>query len=394
MLKTNKTCFACGSELVFDLLDLGTQPLANSYVQAKGSEEEKFPLILAHCNDCGHLQLRHTVDPELLFRNYLYVSGTSQTLRNYFADFVDLVQKYTTGTRVLDIACNDGSQLDQFKSRGYTTYGLDPAVNLFPKSSANHNVVCDYLTQNAIDQFGTQFDVIIAQNVLAHNDYPLQFLEICKSKLAPGGRIFIQTSQANMIENNEFDTVYHEHLSFFSIKSFVALARRAGLKVTDVQKTPIHGTSYVFVVSNDSEDVDLSETLASIDSPRDMRTMTRFAGKAHKFAGSLKGTLEKYKQGGYTIVGYGAAAKGNTILNFAQVDVDFIIDDNPLKVGLFTPGRQIPIKSVSALADLGSKVLVVVFAWNFFDEIRTRVQAVAPQARFLLWNCGTITIEV
>lgn len=383
MIQHNSTCFACGSTNLYTVLNLGYQPLANSYLKNVTDGEKRYPLELCFCQDCTHLQLSHTVDPNELFENYLYVSGTSKTLRDYFDQFPLLVQQYTSGTKVLDIACNDGSQLDSFKALGYDTYGIDPAKNLYPLSAANHKVICDYLTKDNILNFGTKFDVIIAQNVLAHNNYPKEFLEYCKSALLPGGRIFIQTSQANMVANNEFDTVYHEHLSFFSIKSFCTLAARAGLKVIDIKKTPVHGVSFVFVLSNDSADVDNSEKLIATERELTLDIMKEYALKAARVTEDLKNALTKYKQQGYTIVGFGAAAKGNTILNYGSIIFDYIVDDNPLKQGLFTPGMRIPIESPEVLSKETEKLLVVPLAWNFYQEIKEKVQQRAPHAAFI-----------
>ena len=223
IIKELKSCVCCGGENLEFVIDLNNQPLANSYVKEIGEAEMFFPLRLNFCKDCTHLQLSHAVHPDYLFKNYLYVSGTSKTLRDYFdwfAEFVDNDNKNQT-KNVLDIACNDGSQLNSFKKLGYNTFGIDPAENLHQISSKEHNVICDYLTEENVKSFGVKFDAIVAQNVFAHNDYPEQFLLACKEVLSDTGYMYIQTSQANMVANSEFDTVYHEHISFFSAKSFI-----------------------------------------------------------------------------------------------------------------------------------------------------------------------------
>ncbi len=381
-MKHNENCFACGSYNVSEILNLGNQPLANSYLKNKTDKEILYPLRLCYCSDCTHLQLSHTVDPNEMFENYLYVSGTSNTLREYFDSFVEIVQKYTNGKTILDVACNDGTQLDSFKKAGYSTYGIDPAKNLFDTSSKNHSIICDYLTKDNIKSFNIKFDAILAQNVLAHNDYPKEFLEYCKSSLNKGGRIFIQTSQANMVKNGEFDTIYHEHLSFFSVKSFCALAKRAGLKVISVFRTPIHGTSFVFVLSNDEEDIDQSDYFTSLETEITPNILKQYTDSAKEIVEKLKTVLFDYKQEGYTVVGFGAAAKGNTLLNFGKIDLDYIVDDNTLKQKLYTPGMKIPIFNPNIL-EKENKLLVVPLAWNFFDEIKKKVQERCPNAIFI-----------
>jgi len=172
-------CLCCGSERLKLVLDLNEQPLANSFKKTAEEEEPYFPLRLNICEECTHLQLSHAVDPDLLFKNYLYVSGTSQTLRDYFDWFAKLTQEYFAEppTTVLDIACNDGSQLNSFKALGLKTYGIDPAENLHVLSSKEHEVVCDYFKEKYVYHYkNKKLDIITAQNVFAHNDYPLDFL--------------------------------------------------------------------------------------------------------------------------------------------------------------------------------------------------------------------------
>jgi SAM-dependent methyltransferase len=373
-------CLCCGSKNLSMTLDLGQQPMANSFIDDPAIPEYVFPLKLNLCRDCFHLQLSHAVNPDLLFKNYLYVSGTSQTLKDYFDWFANLAFDYYQGTpkTVLDIACNDGTQLNSFKALGLTTYGIDPATNLHPISSANHEVVCDYFTDEYVEHFKSKkLDIINAQNVFAHNDYPLDFLLQCKEIMHDDTVLFIQTSQADMVKNNEFDTIYHEHLSFFCANSMNELAKRAGLHLVDIAKTPIHGTSYLFVFTktprdNRVEDILLAERNAGLQTPA---TYIEYAKKAKQVVVDLKETIAKYRADGFVVAGYGAAAKGMTLLNFGNIELDFVIDDNPLKQGLFTPGMHIPVVPIDVLdiAD-GRSIAFVPLAWNFFDEIKRKIK--------------------
>lgn len=374
--KINFKCICCDNNQCDIVLDLNDQPLANSYLKSKDEQEYRYPLKLKYCRLCTHLQLDIAVDPDLMFKNYLYVSGTSNTLKQYFKSFVDIVQEYNKGTKVLDIACNDGSQLDSFKERGYTTHGIDPAKNLFELSSKNHHVMCDYFSDTSVEKLDKDYDVIIAQNVFAHVRKPLEFLENCKKILKQGGHIFIQTSQADMVHNNEFDTIYHEHISFFSVRSFARLVERAGLKLIDVKRTPVHGTSFVFVVSNMGEDNAL-ELLAK-EKPINYEVIEQYVNNVKRIAFRLNTKVEVYRQLDYVLVGYGAAAKGNTLLNYAGINLDYIVDDNPLKHGLFTPGKKIPIKHPNVMALETRKILLIPLAWNFFDEIKDKVKGIKP----------------
>jgi 2-polyprenyl-3-methyl-5-hydroxy-6-metoxy-1,4-benzoquinol methylase len=379
-------CLCCGSKKLKLVLDLNEQPLANSFKKTAEEDEPTFPLRLNICEECTHLQLSHAVNPDLLFKNYLYVSGTSQTLRDYFDWFAKRTLEYfeMPPQTVLDIACNDGSQLNSFKALGLKTYGVDPAENLHVLSNANHEVVCDYFKEKYVYHYKNKnLDIITAQNVFAHNDYPLDFLLQCKEIMHDKSRLFIQTSQADMIKNNEFDTIYHEHLSFFNSSSMTALAARAGLHIVDIQKTPIHGNSYLFVMAKTPgarPSVQLQSDQEREQGLQDMNTYLAYADHCYTIIGDLNSTLDHYKGLGYKLVGYGAAAKGNTLLNFGKTKLDMIIDDNPMKQGLYSPGMSIPVVAIDALESLGdTKVAFVPLAWNFFKEISSKIKTKRDQ---------------
>lgn len=375
-MKENVKCFCCNSEDLIEVLDLGQQPLANSYPKTVTDEEKLYPLKLNFCNNCTHLQLSHTVDPDELFKNYVYLSGTSNTLNEYFKSFVELCQNYTKGKKILDIACNDGTQLNYFHTAGYDTYGIDPAENLYKISSRIHKVQCSYFDRESMVLFNEKFDVITAQNVFAHNNYPREFLEVCRDYLNHKGRIFIQTSQANMIFNGEFDTIYHEHLSFFTVRSFCTLARSVGLKVIDVIRVPVHGTSFVFVLSNDDEDEDLSKEFIELEErfqPVNLAILREYKERILYLTNEVSALFDILRSRGIRTIGFGAAAKGNTFLNFSGMKLDYIVDDNSLKQGLYTPGSKIQIHHPDKIAEEKSHVVVVPLAWNFFDEIKSKV---------------------
>ena len=374
-------CLCCGSKNLTTTLDLGVQPMANSFLASEDEEELTFPLVLNMCRNCFHLQLSHAVNPDLLFKNYLYVSGTSQTLRDYFDWFAKETLNYFSQQpkSVLDIACNDGSQLNSFKALGLKTYGIDPATNLHELSSKEHDVICDYFKQEHVEYYQGKVDIITAQNVFAHNDYPLDFFLQCKEIMRDDSVLFIQTSQADMVRNNEFDTIYHEHLSFFCANSMNELAKRAGLHLIDIRKTPIHGNSYLFVFSKLAGNAERVEAVlkeerdAGLNTPA---TYIEYAKLANKAVADLKDAISAYRAEGFVIAGYGAAAKGMTLLNFGNITLDFIIDDNPLKQGRFSPGMHIPVVGIDTLdecADLN--VAFVPLAWNFFDEIKRKIKA-------------------
>jgi len=381
--QTIGNCLACGGKRIDPYLDLGRQPLANSYHDGKTTLEE-YPLGVAVCADCWHTQLTVAVDPDQMFKNYLYVSGTTTTLSRYFSNFVLRVEGDLPSARplrVLDIASNDGSLLEKFKLRGHAVQGVDPAENLRSLSEAKGvPTFVGYWNEAAIEHVGGGFDAIVAMNVLAHVTCPLDFLRLCRRALNPGGRIYIQTSQALMVKNGEFDTIYHEHHSFFTVRSFIALAARAGLHVADIQHVPVHGTSYLVQLVRAETDVQQTEDSFEIGTQErrlgyyDRATYRRFAERACVTRDKVCELVEWSRSAGYRIGGYGAAAKGMTFLNFARLDLDYIIDDNPMKVGLRAPGRNTPIVGPDALDTETAKTLFVILAWNFYEEIMQRIQ--------------------
>ena len=369
-------CVACGGSNLVQFLDLAKQPLANNYHDGSGAGES-YQLGLNLCSDCYHTQLPVSVDPKEMFDHYLYVTGTSQTLRDYcdwFAEFVDARENIEHG-HILDIACNDGTQLDSFRKLGWKTFGVDPAKNLFEIALDKGHMV-----RNAYWPISYPLmDVITAQNVCAHTPNPLEFLEGVKASLTPNGTAYIQTSQSQMYQRNEFDTAYHEHISFFSANSMKTLANRAGLVLTDVEITPIHGDSYVFILKHQG-----AEVMDSVQNTIDKEAKEGrhnpmfyhlFGNNARLIVEQLKDLVTRCQQQGTPVVGYGAAAKGMTVLNANDIQLDWIVDDNELKQGLLTPGTNIPIKDRQSL-DIDEHIVVVPLAWNFFDEIKSNVEEI------------------
>ena len=363
-------CVACGSGDIHLCLDLGLQPLANSYKTAPDDPENIYPLGVNLCHTCYHLQLVHFVNPDEMFKSYIWVSGTSDHYRQYLEWFAGYVQKCVPDAKnVLDIGCNDGSQLNAFKALGFETFGVDPAENLAALSSVNHDIHIGYFGENY--KPAVKFDVVTAANVFGHSPDPLAFLETCKKITHDDSKIFIQTSQANMVINNEFDTIYHEHISFFNCNSMRALVKRAGLHLNNIFKTNIHGTTYVFVISHKAsiEEPTLFDTeraLGLYSIPKYTEWAANCVAKADRLQKALSGKR---------VIAYGAAAKGNTVLNFLKVRPEVIVDDNPMKIGKFTPGMNAPVVASSYIATIpvDQPVVFLILAWNLIDEIKSKI---------------------
>ena len=377
-------CLACGGHDLVLTLDLKDQPLANNFQEHAGVKDTDlwFPLAINRCTNCNHLQLTHAVNPALIYTHYLYVSGTSGTYLEYmdwYARFVrEQFDRWPDGG-VLDIGCNDGSQLDAFKKIKIQTFGVDPATNLHTKSSTRHNVILGFWDQDSAAVLGRDFDIITTQNSFAHIPDPLAYLKLAKEYLRNNGKIFISTSQADMVPNGEFDTIYHEHISYYNAYSMKCLAERAGLYLNDVIKTPIHGTSYIFILSKKPDNLARVENILASERALGLQTpatYTNWANGVNNLISRLRDQLDEYQHYGYAIIGYGAAAKGMTLINASDIHLDAVIDDNPLKQGLFCPGTTIPVVSADYIKGFTDRdrIVFVPLAWNFYPEIVKKIR--------------------
>lgn len=378
-----QNCVCCSSRNLVEVLDLGLQPLANSYLKFPSSQEE-FPLGVNVCLECWHLQLFCAVNPDILFRDYVYISGTTKSLRKYFQDFVSGVENNYLSVgkkfKVLEIASNDGSLLEIFKDNGHNVLGIDPALNLIQYSIAKGVVTLPGYFDGAISSLLNKFDIIIGMNVLAHVLNPKQFLINCQEIMGVDSTLIIQTSQGEMVELNQFDTIYHEHISFFNLNSFMELIKETNLTLTRVEKVPIHGSSWVWHLNLKSSNIKQDNSVEYFFEQQkrnlhlyEAKTYSQFKHNSLNLVNNVLQKISHFSEAGYTIVGYGAAAKGNTFLNFAKIQLDYIVEDNYLKWGLYSPGMNIPIKSPEFLMNDTRDILVLVPAWNFIDEITNSI---------------------
>jgi 2-polyprenyl-3-methyl-5-hydroxy-6-metoxy-1,4-benzoquinol methylase len=382
-------CLACDSENLSLYLDLGNQPLANNFT-LPGISIETYPLALVYCGNCFHSQLSVSVDPDRLFRNYLYVSNTTETLRKYFAWFADeVVSEYGKNLNVLEIASNDGTLLRTLADRGHNVIGVDPAFNLLPQVLANGVLsISDFWPGVSSLFLENSSNLVVAMNVIAHVPNPCEFLIAARKALKAGGQVILQTSQADMIQSSQFDTAYHEHLSFFNVHSMEALAARSGLTLNDVKLVPIHGTSYLWTLSADDQRVSSrvkarrdEEASAGLYMPV---TYSRFASSAKAVVQDTLREVSRLRESGYAVWGYGAAAKGNTFLNFADIKLEGFFDDNELKQGLQSPGGGVSVLSPERMIEIQDPICFMIPAWNFVKEIASRILRIRRDDRDLI----------
>lgn len=375
-------CLACDSSSLRGFLDLGEQPLANAF-HTPDVRPEAYPLALNVCEECFHSQLSISVSPEELFRDYVYVSGTSTTLINFFEDFAELVEeRYGHNLKVIELASNDGSLLSILNRRGHTTLGIDPAANLVAAAAANGvNTLCAFWPSNLAQFLQPDVDLIVAMNVLAHVPDPLSFLIGVREVMNVDSTLLVQTSQANMITNNEFDTAYHEHLSFFNVMSMTRLLERAGLTLRGVSTVPVHGESYLWEIGLGPEQHDSVQGRRVLEEEAGVFSLETYRGFGERAEATMVATrdaLASATASGLRAFAYGAAAKGNTFLNASGIVVEAIVDDNPAKQGLLCPGSDIPVVDIDAIAAIEGDCVFLVPAWNFREEIRARLAKARP----------------
>ena len=380
------SCLCCGNSNLNLVIDLGSQPLANNLIHQKDEDYATYPLVLNGCEVCGHLQLKYFVSPELLFDDYAYASGTSNTIKNYFDWFVkECLKIVKPGSDVLEIASNDGSLLHYLNLAGYKVTGIDPAKNLCLSAAENgFNVICDYWPSEKISK-QTTYDLIIAQNVFAHNPDPYKFLIGIKNALSENGIGIIQTSQAKMFERGQFDTIYHEHYSFFSTSSFKKLIERCGLILNEVMISDIHGDSYIFCFSKKVRELNWFTSTPFYKEkikfnveflPENfLRELTNFNLKVTTTKKVVVNVIQDYKKDNYKIIFVGAAAKAIVFMNYTQIHPDYVIDEAPLKIGKFIPQVDVEIKSLSSIDHIEFSILYIISAWNFKDELILKLKS-------------------
>jgi hypothetical protein len=331
------------------------------------------------------------VDPEILFRHYLYVTATSDTIAEHniaYADTLVQLLGLGTGDLVVEAASNDGSLLQCFKGRGARTLGIEPATNLAEHAaSLGIETVNTFLTSGVALEVRAKYGrarAVIANNVLAHVDNPLDFLTGCRELVDASGVVCVEVPYVReLLEQLEYDTVYHEHLCYFSMTSLVRGCERVGLSAIRVDRLPVHGGSLrLYLVSR--RDQHAPDVLALVDAERrdglnGAAPYRQFANRVQTNRTTLSSLLETLRADGKRIAGYGAPAKGNTLLNYCGIDtrlLPYTVDKNMLKVGLYTPGAHIPVRPVSALTESASDTpdYVLILAWNFADEIMRQQQ--------------------
>jgi len=368
-------------------------PPANSFLTKEKIitiKEPKFPLDVNYCEDCSLVQIGYSVPPEELFTDYIYVTSTSDAIHRHATLLAnEFKNRFSLNNKsiVVEIASNDGCVLGYFKKLGIEVLGVEPARNVakIAIEKGIETYVDFFNEKTAIDivkKYG-KADVILARHVFAHVPEIHDFVKGLKHQLKKDGLIAIEAPYlVDMIEKTEFDTIYHEHLSYLSLRPMSKLFKKYGMELFDVEYFNIHGGALMYFICNEgTHEVNPKvEKYLSEEKKNGFYTIDvyiNFAKRTMLLKTKLIDLLNRLKKDGNTIAAYGAPAKGNTLLNFCGLStdlIDYIVDKSPYKQNLFTPGMHIPIFSPNKLIE-EMPDYTLLLAWNFADEILEQQKA-------------------
>jgi len=378
------TCRFCGNTLTHEFVDLGSSPPSNSYLtlaQITGSEPF-YPLKVMVCDRCFLVQIdEHKKSDEIFDANYAYFSSVSSSWVEHARQYVDMVtdkQGLSEESFVIEIASNDGYLLQFFKAKEIPCLGIEPTKSTADVARSKGIEVLEEFFGEKLASTLPKADLILGNNVLAHVPDINDFIKGLKIALKPHGIITMEFPHLlNLIEQNQFDTIYHEHYSYLSLISTMQIFKAHGLEIYDAQELSTHGGSLRIYAANIESSYLPTERLNAIihkESVAQMHTLDgyrRFQMKADKVKDDFLAFLSNARSNNQKVVGYGAAAKGNTLLNYCKVTgdiIDFVVDKAPLKVNKFLPGSHIPIVTEDNIKTLKPD-FVIIFPWNIKDEI-------------------------
>ena len=393
-------CLSCDTEGIKEILSLGSLPLPNAYPAAGAPEDEpRFPLEVAFCPACSLVQLRHIVPPEHMFSEYLYFSSYSASmLRHAEALASSLVTERRLGpdSLVVEIASNDGYLLQYFQKAGVPVLGIEPAANIAAVARDEKHIptIVEFFGRDLSARLaaeGTRANVMLGLNVMAHVPDLNGFMTGIATMLAPSGVAVIEAPYVrDMVERTEFDTIYHEHLCYFSVHAVAALVRRHGLVLERVERVPIHGGSLRLFISRGERHGETTEQLLREE---EALGVTRegyyrdFRKAVERVRDDLNTTLNELRASGKTIGAYGAAAKGSILLNYCGITpstVSFVADRSPHKQGRRMPGCGIPVVGPQVITERQPDYLLILI-WNLKDEVVRQEEAYHRRGgRFIL----------
>jgi SAM-dependent methyltransferase len=388
-------CRACGGRLTVTMADLGLQPASNAFLDSQAAihREKRYPLRAKVCESCKLVQVDYDVAPEELFANYVYFSSYSDDWLRHAKRYCEMARsrfELNSASLVVELASNDGYLLKNFVAMGIPVLGIDPSDTV---SAAAEKIGVPTLVKffgeevaRGLVREGRQADLIIANNVLAHVPQLNDFVAGVALLLRAGGSVTIEFPHLlELIENVEFDTIYHEHYSYFSLHAIEQVFARHGLRIYDLERLPTHGGSLRIFASHarrtDIQDSELLREVRGLETAAgipELDTYMQFAKRVDACRDSVLKFLADAKREGKRVAAYGAAAKGNTLLNFCGVtpqQISFVADRNPHKQEKLLPGSHIPVVSPDALMQ-SKPDYVLILPWNLRDEIRAQLDGI------------------
>ncbi|WP_232203005.1 MULTISPECIES: class I SAM-dependent methyltransferase [Nitrosopumilus] len=396
-------CRFCNNELKTSFVDLGKSPMANSYLKDKNKMEPFYPLKTYVCSNCFLVQLEEFENPKQIFSDYAYFSSYSTTWVEHIREYVDEVikkMKIDEKKQVIEIASNDGYLLQFFKKNNIPILGIEPASNIAKianeKGIKTINEFFGEETAKKLAEEGQKADLLIGFNVLPHVPNLNDFMKGLKILLSDKGIITIQFSAylLQLIQQNEFDVIYHEHFSYFSLFTLQKIFTKYNMTIFDVQEIPIHGGSLrIFIKHENNINFEISDNVEKQISKEikfgiaEISKYPQFQKQTEQVKQNILELLIKIKKEGKSIAGYGAPAKGNTLLNYCGIGTDFIeytVDKNPHKQNLYLPGTNIPVYPIDIIFEKKPDY-VLILAWNFKEEIMEQMKQIrAWGAKFIV----------
>jgi len=392
--KQHTNCRVCNSDKLTPYLDLGMLPLSNNLADAENSaiHDERYPLQVLLCEDCGLSQLSIVIPPDVLFSHYVYRSSISQGYINHCKEMAATMQdKYglTEKSLCIDIAGNDGALLEQFKNIiGCKVLNVDPAENLYRIcEDKGVRMFCVFWGKDAANHIKANWhqpvDLITATNVFAHVDNVKEFIEAAKIVLSKTGKLVLEFPYLiDFIEKREFDTVYFEHLSYFSIGPLKRLCNELGLNIESVERFSIHGGTVRVTIGYGESDTTAEHFIY-------LEQYYRQLSVYREFAAAVKYTLYEFRKKLLqtpNVAAFAASAKGNTLLNCAGINNDhvmYIVDETPEKIGKYSPGTRVPIFGMDVLKQQQPDYLLIL-SWNFADEIIKKCKDAGYVGKFII----------
>lgn len=395
-------CRICGASLQTTVVNLGMSPLCESFLQADqlNQMEPYFPLHVLVCDKCFLVQLQEYVSPASIFSEYAYFSSYSTSWVEHARAYCRMIQErldLNSNSQVVELASNDGYLLQHFLPLSIPVLGIEPAANVAKVASAKGiSTIVEFFGLTLAGRLvaeGLSADLIIANNVLAQVPDLNDFIAGVAHLLAPDGAVTIEVPHlVRLLEENQFDTIYHEHFSYFSLITLDHLAKRHRLRVFDVERLSTHGGSirvYLTHLHSKHETRPSVHALLSYEHSIGMdevATYSTFEPRVQQLKRDLLSLLIECKNEGAKICGYGAPGKGNTLLNYCGIGTEFIeftVDRNPYKHGRYTPGMHIPIRPILAIDEECPDYLVIL-PWNLRAEIIGQMRHVES------WGCKFI----